>query len=148
MRRPVMPVWIPIFCLALLGCSDSEQPLEPQAITWDLHTITGTAVNTPFVLVEIMVTATPADTAYLHITVESKDFAPVDFLQLQLPERPGEGTETVRILGKIPIWTDWRMVVAAWSQHSDVVADTTFWNGVPDQEPAGPAGELRFQVAS
>ncbi len=118
MKKNLLPVACFSAALSLgVACSDEEAVVGPEgvpqgaAIVWSVESRADTTPSSPFVFVEITFTSQPADTTYVHVTVESLDFDPVDFAGLRLPPTPGEGSDSFTILGRMPIWTDWRMVI-------------------------------------
>ncbi len=137
-------VWLAPLLLGLAACSDDESITgAADTVSWKVETQADTTAESPFVFLEITVTTQPADTAFIHLTVESLDFERIDFAQVRLPEQPGRGTDSFKILGRLPIWTDWLMVVDVWSQHVEATSDTVFWDVIiPDA--TAPAGEIGF----
>ncbi len=143
-RKLVGIVWLAPLLLGLAACSDDESITgAADTVSWSVETQADTTAESPFVFLEITVTTKPADTAFIHLTVESLDFERIDFAQVRLPEQPGRGTDSFKILGRLPIWTDWLMVIDVWSQHVEATSDTVFWDVIiPDA--TAPAGEIGF----
>ena len=140
-RRPAFVSRLsPFACLLALACSDGDLPTEPDAgPDWTVAANIETTESDPFVLATITVSSTPADTAYIHLTVESPDFDPLDFVALRLPEMPGTAADSLTILGELPIWTDWLLVVDIWSQHAEVQRDSVLWRGMGEAPAVGQA---------
>lgn len=148
-RRPTfVSRLVPFACLLALACSDGGVPTEPDSgPNWTVDAHIKTTESDPFVLATIVVSSIPADTAYIHLTVESPDFEAVDFVTLRLPEMPGTAADSLTILGELPIWTDWLLVVDIWSQHAGVESDSVLWKAIGEAPGAGgtsvPAAALR-----
>lgn len=135
----------PIF-LGLAACSGDETMtgVAGAAVAWNVETQADTTAESPFVFLEITVTTQPADTAFIHLTVESLNFERIDFAQVRLPDEPGHGTDSFKILGRLPIWTDWLMVIDVWTQHLEATSDTVFWDVIIPTDETAPGEEIGF----
>ena len=141
----------PLASLLALACSDGGVPTEPEfGPDWTVAADIETTESDPFVLATITVSSTPADTSYIHLTIESPDFETVDFVTLRLPDIPGTASDSLTILGELPIWTDWLLVVDVWSQHAGVESDSVIWRamGEPPAVSEAPMQAAGLRVIS